>query len=83
MELSLFTRNGVVPLHWVMQQTQKEIKINLIFIPSLFQTSSFVEMNVAVLFPRTMWLDGMGNGIFLVYMEIAKKKMKQNCIFLI
>lgn len=29
-----------------------------------------------------MWLDGMGNGIFLVYMEIAKKKTKQKMYFL-
>jgi len=30
-------------------------------------------MSVVVLFPRMMWLDGMGNGVFLVYTEIAKK----------
>lgn len=39
-------------------------------------------MNVVVLFPRMVWLDGLGNGIFLVYMEIAKKKTKQEIYFL-
>lgn len=39
-------------------------------------------MNVVVLFPRMMWLDGIGNGIFLVYMEIAKTTMKQKIYFL-
>lgn len=38
-------------------------------------------MNVVVLSPGMMWLDDMGNGIFLVYIEIAKKKDETKNVF--
>lgn len=41
-------------------------------------------MNIVALFSKIMWLDGMEDGIFLVYMKIAKKKTKKKkLIFLI
>lgn len=39
-------------------------------------------MNIVALFSKIMWLDGMEDGIFLVYMEIAKKKTKKEINFL-